>query len=172
MAQERAGAFTFWGPKTLVGPELKPGDKAPDFTVVNGTGEEVKGATFIGTPLVISVVPSLDTSVCSLQTRRFDREAASYGERVKVLTISADLPFAQSRWVSAEGAEHVTALSDYRYLSFGDAFGTHVKELRLDSRAVFVIDKDGVVRYAEYVPVAGNEPNYDAALEALKQVVG
>lgn len=171
MAQERAGAFNFWGPKTLVGPELKPGDTAPDFTVVNGKGEEVQGASFVGTPLVISVVPSLDTSVCSLQTRRFDREAAGYGERLKVLTISADLPFAQGRWVSAEGAEHVTVLSDYRYMSFGDAFGTHVKELRLDSRAVFVVDQDGVVRYAEYVPVAGNEPNYDAALEAIKQVV-
>lgn len=171
MAQERAEAFNFWGPKTLVGPELKPGDPAPDFTVINGKGEEVKGASFVGTPLVISVVPSLDTGVCSLQTRRFDKEAASYGDKLKVLTISADLPFAQGRWVNAEGAEHVTVLSDHRYLSFGDAFGTHVKELRIDSRAVFVLDKDGVVRYAEYVPVAGNEPNYDAALAAVKQVV-
>lgn len=171
MPQERAEAFDFWGPKTLVGPELKPGDKAPDFTVTNGKNETVSSASMAGQPMLISVVPSLETGVCSTQTRRFDKEIANYAGQITLVTVSADLPFAQNRWVSAEGVENQTILSDHREMSFGTAFGTYVKELRIDSRAVFVVDRDGVVRYAEYVPSAGNEPNYDAALEAVKQVI-
>lgn len=171
MQQERANAFDFWGPKTLVGPELKPGDHAPSFSLVNGKWEAVSMDAFKGKPLLISVVPSLDTSVCSTQTRRFDKEIANYTGQINLLTISADMPFAQSRWVDAEGIEHVSVLSDHRDMSFGDAYGTHVKELRIESRAVFVVDRDGVVRYAEYVPSAGNEPNYDAALDAVKEVI-
>ncbi len=171
MATERAEAFDFWGPKTLVGPELKPGDSAPDFTLTDGKGQEVSSSQFRGTPMVISVVPSLDTGVCSIQTRRFDQEAARYGDKLKIVTVSADLPFAQARWVNNEGVENITVLSDHRTMSFGDAYGTHVKELRLDSRAVFVVDGDGVVQYAEYVPTAGNEPNYEAALDVVRGVV-
>ncbi len=171
MPQERAEAFDFWGPKTLVGPELKPGDKAPDFTVTNGNHETISSASMAGQPMLISVVASLDTGLCSTQTRRFDEEIASYPGQVTLITISADLPFAQTRWVSTEGVENQTVLSDHRDMSFGTAFGTYVKELRIDSRAVFVIDRDGVVRYAEYVPSAGNEPNYDAALAVVREVV-
>ena len=171
MPQERTEAFNFWGPKTLVGPELKSGDPAPSFTVVDSKGETVTSQQFQGRPMLISVVPSLDTGLCSTQTRRFDQEIANYAGKINLLTVSADLPFAQNRWINAESVENVTVLSDHREMSFGDAFGTHVKELRIESRAVFVVDKDGVVRYAEYVPSAGNEPNYDAALEAVKEVI-
>ncbi|KAB8142285.1 thiol peroxidase [Chloroflexia bacterium SDU3-3] len=171
MAQERPEAFNFWGPKTLVGPELKPGDAAPAFSLIDGKGETVGSEAFAGKPALISVVPSLDTGVCSIQTRRFDKEIEQFVGQISLITVSADLPFAQTRWVNAEGVEHVTVLSDHRDMSFGDAYGTHVKEVRLDSRAVFVVDGQGVIRYAEYVPVAGSEPNYEAALEAVKSVV-
>ncbi|MBC8162163.1 MAG: thiol peroxidase [Roseiflexaceae bacterium] len=169
MPQERAEAFDFWGPKTLIGPQLKPGDQAPEFSLINGKGETVTSQSFAGQPMLISVVPSLETGVCSTQTRRFDKELASYAGQVALVTVSADLPFTQNRWVNAEGVENQTVLSDHRDMSFGDAYGTHVKELRLDSRAVFVIGKDGTVRYAEYVPNGGNEPNYQAALAAVKE---
>lgn len=170
MAQERADAFDFWGPKTLVGPELKPGDAAPDFSLLNGKGEMVSRAAFAGKPLLISVVPSLETGVCSTQTRRFDQEIANYTGQIQLVTVSVDLPFTQNRWVSEEGVENQTVLSDHRTMSFGDAYGTHVKELRYESRAVFVIDGAGTVRYAEYVPSGGDEPNYDAALAVVKAV--
>lgn len=171
MAQERAKAFDFWGPKTLVGPELKPGDSAPAFTLTNGKWETVSSDQFSGKPTLISVVPSLDTGVCSVQTRRFDKEMNNYVGQFNLLTVSADMPFAQNRWVNAEGIENQTVLSDYRDMSFGDAYGTHIKELRFESRAVFVIDKQGIVRYAEYVPTAGHEPNYEAALAAVQETL-
>lgn len=171
MAQERAQAFTFWGPKTLVGPELKPGDTAPDFTLTDGKGQPVSSDAFKGKPLIISVVPSLDTGVCSMQTRRFNQEAAAFGDRVNLIAVSADLPFAQTRWCGAEGVENLKVLSDHRDMSFGQAYGTLVKELRIDSRAVFVVGGDGVIRYAEYVPVAGEQPNYAAAMAAVREVV-
>lgn len=171
MAQERAEAFDFWGPKTLVGPELKPGDQAPAFTLTNGNWETVSSDQFSGKPTLISVVPSLDTGVCSTQTRRFDKELSNYAGRINLITVSADMPFTQDRWVHAEGIENQTVLSDHRDMSFGDAYGTHIKELRFESRAVFVIDKDGILRYAEYVPNAGREPNYEAALAAVREAV-
>lgn len=171
MAQERAEAFNFWGLKTLVGPELKPGDQAPSFSLTDGKGETVDSTQFRGKPTLISVVPSLDTGVCSVQTRRFDQEMGKYAGQVNLVTVSADLPFAQNRWVNAEGVENQTVLSDHRDMNFGDAYGTHVKELRIDSRAVFVIDKDGTVRYAEYVSNVGREPNYEAALAAVKETL-
>ena len=172
MAQERANAFTFWGPRTLVGPELKPGDKAPAFKLVKGQGEEVSSERFAGKPLIISVVPSLDTSVCSLQTRRFNQEAGKLGDKVNIIAVSADLPFAQARWCGAEGVKNLQVLSDHRDMSFGEAYGTHVKDLRIESRAVFVVDQQGTIRYAEYVPVGGEHPDYDAALAALKEIAG
>jgi thiol peroxidase len=170
MTVERAGAFDFLGPKTLVGPELKPGDPAPDFTLQNRKLELVQKNDFAGKPMIISVVPSLDTSVCSTQSKRFDDEASRLGDRVAVLTVSADLPFAQGRWCKENNATNAQTLSDHLDMSFGDAYGTHIKEARVESRAVFIVDAGGTIRYVEYVPQAGQEPNYDAALEALKQV--
>jgi thiol peroxidase len=170
MAQERANAFDFWGPKTLVGPELKPGDKAPAFRLFKTRGEQISSAQFAGKPLVISVIPSIDTRVCPIQTRRFNQEAAKLGDVVNILTVSADLPFAQGRWCGAEGIDKIIMGSDYFDMNFGDAYGTHIKELRLESRAVFVVDSDGIIRHVEYVPVSGQEPNYDAVLAALKEL--
>jgi len=170
MAQERPNAFTFWGPKTLIGPELKAGDMAPAFKLIDGKGQEVSSDVFKGKPMLISVVPSVDTGVCTLQTRRFDQEAASLGDAINVIGVSADLPFTLSRWCGAEEANNIRVLSDHRDMNFGQAFGTYVKELRIDSRAVFVVDQDGVIRYAEYVPISGNQPNYDAALAAVREI--
>ena len=169
MAQERANAFDFWGPKTLVGPELKPGDQAPAFRLTR-LRDTVSSEHFAGKPLVISVIPSIDTGVCSRQTRRFNEAAAAVGDSVNILTVSADLPFAQGRWCGAEGIDKVIMASDHLDMSFGDAYGTHVKELRFESRAAFVVDASGVIRYAEYVPVAGQEPNYDAVLATLQDL--
>ncbi|MCG8353575.1 MAG: thiol peroxidase [Chloroflexales bacterium] len=172
MSVERAAAFDFLGPKTLIGPELKPGDAAPDFTLVGGKGALVSKSAFTGKPMLISVVPSLDTGVCSKQTVRFNESARDMGDKAHFLTVSADLPFAQSRWCGANGADNVQALSDHRDMNFGNAYGTHIKDLRIESRAVFVVDAQGVIRYAEYVPVAGEEPNYDAALVVLRELAG
>lgn len=171
MAQERSEAFDFWGPKTLVGPELKPGDKAPAFSLTGLKNATISSEQFAGKPLILSVVPSIDTGVCSAQTRRFNEAAAALGDSLSIVTVSADLPFAQARWCGAEGIDKVVMASDYKDLSFGDAYGTHIKELRWESRAVFVVDKDGTVRYVEYVPVGGQEPNYDAALSAAKSLI-
>ena len=168
MAQERANAFDWWGPRTLVGPELKPGDTAPAFTLTKLKNEKISSADFAGKPLVISVIPSIDTGICSRQTRRFNEEAAALGDKVHVVTVSADLPFAQARWCGAEGLDQIVMGSDYLDMNFGDAYGTHIKDLRWESRAVFVVDQNGIIQYVEYVPVGGQEPNYDAALKALR----
>ena len=170
MTQERANAFNFSGPKTLIGPVLKPGDTAPAFTLAKGRGEQITNQQFAGKPLVISVIPSIDTGVCSRQTRRFNEEAAKLGDAVRILTVSADLPFAQGRWCGAEGIDKVIMGSDHMDMNFGDAYGTHIKEIRIESRAVFVVDANGIIRHAEYVPTSGEEPDYDAALAALKEV--
>ncbi|NTW04251.1 MAG: thiol peroxidase [Oscillochloris sp.] len=172
MTIERAEAFNFFGPRTLTGPELQPGDVAPDFSLINNKLEQVTKATYAGKPLLISVVPSLDTGVCSKQTVRFNEEAASLKNHVNFVTVSADLPFAQVRWCGSNNADHVQALSDHRDMTFGAAYGTLVGDFRIDSRAVFIVDAEGIVRYVEYVPVAGQEPDYDTALTALKQVLG
>ena len=116
----------------------------------------------------MSVAPSLDTGICSRQGAHFNREAAALGDKANVVMVTADLPFAQGRWCGANDATNLQTLSDYRDLSFGSAYGTHVKRFRLDSRAVFVVDAGGTVRYAEYVPHVAEEPNYDAALHALR----
>lgn len=171
MAQERPNAFDFGGLRTLIGPELKPGDPAPAFTLAKNRGGTINSQQFANKPLVISVIPSIDTGVCSRQTRRFNQEAARLGDDVTILTVSADLPFAQGRWCGAEGIDKVVMGSDHMDMSFGDAYGTHIKELRWESRAVFVVDASGLIRYAEYVPTVGQEPNYDAALAALKELI-
>lgn len=169
MTVERANAFNFFGPQALIGPELKPGDPAPDFSVINNKFEQVTKTSFAGRPLLISVVPSLDTGICTKQTVRFNEEAAALAERgAAFVTVSADLPFAQARWCGHNNATHMQTLSDHREMSFGRAFGTLVGSFRIDSRAVFVLDAEGVVRYAEYLPTAGQEPDYEAAIAALK----
>ncbi|KHF39303.1 thiol peroxidase [Halalkalibacter okhensis] len=154
-------------PVTLLGTEVKVGEKAPDFTVLANDLSEVTLADSKGKVRLISVVPSIDTGVCDQQTRRFNEEAASL-ENTQVLTVSVDLPFAQKRWCAAAGIENVQTVSDHRDLSFGEAFGVAIQELRLLARAVFVIDSNDVVTYAEYVSEATNHPDYEAAIEACK----
>ena len=171
MPQERPNAFDFVGPKTLVGPELKPGDQAPAFKLTRSDFSPINSEQFAGKPLIISVIPSIDTRVCSTQTRRFNEAAAALGDDITILTVSADLPFAQRRWCGAEGIDKVVMASDHTDMSFGGAYGTHVKELRIESRAVFVVDRDGVLRHVEYVPTGGQEPNYDAVLAAAKELI-
>jgi thiol peroxidase len=168
MTVERHGIVTFKDqPVTLLGPEIKVGDKAPNFTVLANNLTPVTLDDSKGSVRIISVVPSLDTGVCDAQTRRFNEEAAKL-EGVKILTISVDLPFAQARWCGAAGIDKVQTLSDHRDLSFGLAYGVVIKELRLLSRAVFVIDGSDNVVYVEYVPAVGQHPNYEAAIEAAK----
>ncbi|KKB74928.1 MULTISPECIES: thiol peroxidase [Bacillus] len=163
-------SITFKGnPVTLVGSEVRVGDQAPDFTVLSNSLEEVTLQDIKGTPAIISVIPSIDTGVCDAQTRRFNEEAASLGS-VKVYTISADLPFAQARWCGSNGIENVETLSDHREMSFGEAFGVYIKELRLLARAVFVLDENGKVVYTEYVSEATNHPDYEKAIEAAKSL--
>jgi thioredoxin-dependent peroxiredoxin len=162
-------SITFKGqPKTLVGNEVKVGDQAPDFTVLANDLSEKTLKDFPG-PKLISVVPSLDTGVCDAQTRRFNEEANNLGN-VKILTISMDLPFAQARWCGANGIENVITLSDHRDASFGKAYGVLIEDLRLLARAIFVIDSNNKVAYVEYVSEATNHPNYEAALQAAKEV--
>jgi len=153
---------------TLLGNEVKVGDQAPDFKVLANDLSEVSLQDSKGSVRLISVVPSIDTGVCDAQTRRFNEEAANLGN-VKVLTVSVDLPFAQKRWCGANGIENVQTLSDHRELSFGEAYGVAIKELRLLARAVFVVDANDKVTYVEYVSEATDHPNYDAAIEAAKQ---
>lgn len=169
---ERPNAVTFLGnPLTLVGKELKSGDQAPDATLVKRDLSTVKLSDYFGKVLLISVVPSLDTGVCSAQTKRFNEEASQLPDSVRVLTVSMDLPFAQKRFCSAENIDKIEVLSDHREASFGQSYGTLVKELRIESRAVFVIDPQGVIRYVEYVPEITNHPNYDAALQAVRALL-
>ena len=173
MAQERAGAVTMKGnPITLVGPEIRVGDRAPNFEVVAGDLSQVTLGRSQGKVRLISVVPSLDTPVCDQQTRRFNEEAAKLPGNVAVLTISMDLPFAQKRFCSTAGITKVQTLSDHRAASFGQAYGTLIKELRLLARAIFVVDSSGTVRHVEYVKEVTSHPNYDAALEAVRKLTG
>ena len=156
---------------TLIGDEVKVGDVAPDFTsVVAGWLKVNPLRESKGKVIILSAVPSLDTDVCDRETRRFNEEATGLGDHVVVLTVSADLPMAQSRWCGAAGVDKVKMLSDYVDMAFGQAYGTWVEELRLDQRAIFIVDSQDVVRYAEYVPAIPQHPNYDAALAALKQI--
>ncbi|WP_435873868.1 thiol peroxidase [Polycladomyces subterraneus] len=171
MSQERTGVVTFKGnPVTLIGPEIKVGDVAPNFKVLANDLSEVTLDDTKGSVRIISVVPSLDTGVCDAQTRRFNEEAAKL-EGVHILTISVDLPFAQKRWCGAAGIDKVQTLSDHRDLSFGTAYGVVIKELRLLARAVFVIDQNDKVVYAEYVPEIAQHPNYEAAIGAAKKAL-
>jgi thiol peroxidase len=155
-------------PLTLVGNEVKVGQPAPDFEVIANDMSSVKLSSFKGKVCIICSVPSLDTSVCDMETRRFNEEAGKLGSDVAVLTISMDLPFAQKRWCGAAGVKNVQTLSDHRDASFGKAYGVLIKELRLLARAVFVVDKNGTIRYIQIVNELASEPNYEAALNAVK----
>lgn len=169
MTIEREAVITFKGAaKTLLGPEIKVGDQAPSFTVLANDLLPVTLEDSKGQVRIISVVPSLDTGVCDAQTRRFNEEASKL-DNVKVLTVSVDLPFAQKRWCGATGIENVQTVSDHRDLSFGTAYGVVIKDLRLLTRAVFVIDKNDKVVYVEYCSEATNHPNYEAPVEAAKK---
>ena len=168
---ERANAVTFGGqPMTLVGPELKVGHPAPDATVVANNLSTVSLASYRGKVCVISVVPSLDTGLCDYQTRYFNQAAAGLGKDVVILTISMDLPFAQARWCGAAGVKSVVTLSDHRYASFGAAYGMLIKELRLLGRAVFVVDKKGVIQYVQVMGEIGSAVDYNAALAAVAEL--
>ncbi|MER3500135.1 MAG: thiol peroxidase [Candidatus Fervidibacterota bacterium] len=170
--QERAGVVTFRGnPLTLLGPDLQVGEKAPDFRVVDTDLNPVTLQNFAGKVLLISVTPSLDTSVCDTQGRKFNELAAGLSEDVVVVNISVDLPFAQRRWCGANNIDRIKVLSDYQDRDFGLKYGVLIKELKLLARSVWVIDKDGVIRYKQIVPEVTNEPDYDAAMAALKEVV-
>lgn len=170
-AQERRGAVTFKGnPLTLIGPALKAGSQAPDFQVLAQDLSPVTLEASKGKTRLISVVPSLDTPVCDAQTRRFNQEAATL-PNVEMLTISMDLPFAQKRWCGAAGIDRVQVLSDHQNASFGAAYGVLIKELRLLTRALFIVDRGGTIRYVEYVPEVTSHPNYDAALAAVRTLV-
>ena len=164
---ERAGAITLKGsPLTLVGNEIKVGSNAPDATLVANDLSEVKLSSFKGKKVVVSVVPSLDTPTCDLQTKRFNQEASKLKDTV-VLTISKDLPFAQKRWCGAAGAGAVKTLSDYRG-NFGETYGVLIKGLNLLARAVFVVDESGKVTYTQLVKEVANEPDYEEVLKAVK----
>ena len=165
---ERPGAITLKGnPLTLIGPQLKPGDSAPDFNVVD---QALKPVTLKDTGRnvrIFSVVPSLDTPVCDAQTRKFNIAAADL-PGVDIITVSVDLPFAQTRWCGAFGVDKVKMLSDYKDVSFGANYGTLIKELRIESRAIFVLDRKNQIRYVEYVKEVADSPNFDAALAAAR----
>jgi thiol peroxidase len=169
MTNERLGGVTLKGnPLTVIGDPISVGDKAPDFSLVANDLTRVTLADSAGKSRLISVVPSLDTGICDAQTRRFNEEAAGFGDNVVILTVSAEHPFNQKRWCGAAGIENVQVVSDHMDMRFGEAYGLYVKELRLDQRAIFVIDKDDVVTYTEYVPEIAQFPDFDSALAALK----
>lgn len=155
-------------PVTLLGTEIKVGDLAPDFTVLSNDLQEVTLDNYKGKVKLISVVPSLDTGVCSEQTKRFNEEADKI-EGAHILTISMDLPFAQTRWCAANGVKNMDTLSDHRDADFGQKYGVLIKELRLLARAIFVVDSSNKVTYVEYVSEVTNHPDYDAALDAAKK---
>ena len=170
--KERKNAITMKGePLTLVGDELKVGDVAPDCERAGKDLAPVRLSSFRGKVCIISSLPSLDTSVCDMMTRKFNEEAAALGEDVVVLAISMDLPFAQDRWCIAADVKNVNILSDHRSTSFGKAFGVLIKDLRLLTRAVFVVDKEGIIRYIEIVGELTYEPDYEAALKAAKKLL-
>jgi thiol peroxidase len=151
----------------LVGPEIKVGDTAPAFKLLNNSLQEVTLDQFKGKTVILSVAPSLDTPVCSMQTHKFNKAIGTLPASIEVLTITADLPFAQARFCGAENIQ-IKTLSDHRDMAFGNAYGTHIKELRLEARSVFVVGKDGKVKHAEIVKEVTTEPDYEKALAAAR----
>lgn len=170
---EIRGKITMKGhPLTLLGNPVEIGEMAPEFTVTNSNLEDVKLSDYKGKTIILSVFPSIDTPVCANQTRHFNKKAVELGNDVVVLAISKDLPFALNRFCAAEGIDRVHALSDYKSSDFGLKYGFLIKELMLLSRGVIVIDKRGKLVYAEYVSEITNEPDYKAALEAVRKHMG
>jgi len=170
--QERTGLVTSKGnPVTLLGREVKVGQPAPDVELTANDLSTVKLSSFKGKVCIIASVPSLETSVCDTETRRFNEAASKMGDDVAVLAVSMDLPLAQARWCGAAGIKNVQTLSDHRDAAFGASYGVLIKGLRLLARAVFVVDRQGVVRYTELVKEVGSEPDYEAALAAAGQLL-
>lgn len=175
MAETRKGEVTFKGNAVeLVGPKLKAGDKAPDFTCVGAGLSLVTLADTKGKARLFNVVPSLDTPVCNKQTRKFSEELTSLGDKVAAYTVSLDLPFAQARWCTEAHVENVKNLSDVRDHSFGQQYGVLIQGLPIPllARAVFVVDPSDTVRYVQIVPEIASEPDYEPALAALRQAAG
>lgn len=169
--KERIRSVTMKGQSlTLLDDEAKVGQKAQDFEVVANDLSTVRFSSFLGRICIIASIPSLDTSVCDTMTRRFNQEAGKLGEDVVVLTISMDLPFTQKRWCGAAGIENVQTLSDHRDASFGKVYGVLIKDLRLLARAVFVVNKQGILQYIQVVPDLTNEPDYEAVLNVVNQL--
>jgi thiol peroxidase len=169
--KEQHGLITMKGnPLTLTGNEVKAGEKAPDFMALDNDLTPVQFSSYRGKICILSSVPSLDTPVCDMETRRFNEEASRLGKDILILTISMDLPFAQKRWCAAAGVDKVKTLSDHRDASFGTSFGVLIKELRLLARAVFLVDRQGTVQYIQLVKEVTKEPDYDAILSALKKL--
>ncbi|MEW6145414.1 MAG: thiol peroxidase [Thermodesulfobacteriota bacterium] len=172
MAKERPNVVKMKGnPVTLLGNEVKVGDKAPDFTALAGLGAPVGLGDLRDKVKVFNVVVSVDTPVCDVQTKRFNKEAAGLGDDVEIVTLSMDLPFALKRYCAAEGIDKVKTLSDYQNASFGEAYGVLIKENRLLARSIFVVDKDDKVRHAEIVGEITQEPDYEAALKAVRESI-
>ena len=172
MSEIRKNVVTLRGnPLTLVGPEIKAGDNAPDFTVNKNLNETMSLGDLGDSVKIFNVVLSLDTPVCDKQTRKFNEEAANLGDGVSIVTVSADLPFAQSRYCGAAGIDKVQTVSDYKGLTFAEAYGVLIDEFKLTCRAIFVVDKDNVVKYSEYVSEVSEEPDYDGALEVVKSLI-
>ena len=176
MSAERARSVTLRGnPVSLVGPEIKVGQDAPDFTAVDNGLQLVRLSDARGKVIILSAIPSLDTPVCDTETRRFNEEASNLGDGIEVWTISMDLPFAQKRWCGAAGIDRVKTISDFRERTFSESYGVLIKDGPLagvDARAVFVIGKDGTVKHVEYVKEIATEPDYGAALGAARDAAG
>ncbi len=168
---KNANKVTFKGnPVTLIGNEIKVGDKAPDFTVLSSTLTPTTLAEYKGKVIVIAVYPSIDTGICAAQNRRFNQEANNLKD-VTVLSISVDLPFAQSRFCAAEGLNNIVTLSDHKDLDFGMKYGFVIEELRLLARGTVIIGKDNIIKYVEFVPEIAQEPDYEAALKIIKELI-
>jgi thiol peroxidase len=169
--QERTGIITMKGnPMTLLGPEITTGISAPDFRVMDTDLNPITLKDLNQKVLIISSVPSLDTPVCDMETRRFNTEAANLSNDIKIVTVSMDLPFAQKRWCGASGVDQVLTVSDYQEASFGQNYGVLIKELRLLARAVFVLDQGRTIRFVQLVPEVTEEPDYDPILQAAKDL--
>lgn len=170
---ERVRTVTFKGaPLTLVGNEVKVGDRAPDAVLVNQSHETVRLSDYAGKVILLNVVLSLATGICSAQTKRLNEAMANLPDSVQIITVSMDLPFVQERFCGEAGIERIDVLSDHRDAAFGKAYGTLVKETRWDSRAIFVIDRNGIVQYVEYLPEIASHPDYEAALAAVQAMAG
>ncbi len=171
--QERSGIVTLGGkPVTLLGPELKPGDDAPDVELTDSDLKPFKLSTLKGKVTVLTTLLSLDTSVCDAEVHKFNQQVTQLGDKVEVITISKDTPFTMKRWCGNAGIDRVKTMSDYRDGAFGKSYGTMMKGIDLHARAVFVVNKDGDIVYKEIVPEVGHEPNYDGALSAVRKALG